>query len=283
MSSTPNTPGGTVQRPFSDLPKKDQTAKMNKKAKIEANWNQPLIDCIPAHIRPRIDRKRGAKVQLGQPGVEEAWWNWSVELLRAIEELSGLTANKLEFAQEILTLEVQQRQNNPCHPQRRVAELVRNDVQLILDGLRRHTVPAIPTEIMDMAGDDGDLELGEHMGEGAEVEEDDEGMGSQDGLNGFQVRHKPEHATQAQSLTLIPLQTGSDFYGSLNGHGKRMMFTPTPTGPVAKRRKLELQATVQELKAKAMRSRAQAARMEADALDLERQAAELRGQAGDII
>ncbi|KAK8222064.1 hypothetical protein M8818_000232 [Zalaria obscura] len=263
MSSTPNTPGGTVQRPFSDLPKKDQTAKMNKKAKIEANWNQPLIDCIPAHIRPRIDRKRGAKVQLGQPGVEEAWWNWSVELLRAIEELSGLTANKLEFAQEILTLEVQQRQNNPCHPQRRVAELVRNDVQLILDGLRRHTVPAIPTEIMDMAGDDGDLELGEHMGEGAEVEEDDEGMGSQDGLNGF--------------------QTGSDFYGSLNGHGKRMMFTPTPTGPVAKRRKLELQATVQELKAKAMRSRAQAARMEADALDLERQAAELRGQAGDII
>ena len=134
-------PGMPMRRQFLELHPKDQTIKLNRRARIESNWSCKVQDCLPLHLRPRVELKKGAKARVGDVGVsEEIWWNWSVELLRGLEELSTLTATKIEFAQELLHLEVTSRQQNPKHPQRRICEALLGDVQRVLDGMKRSNI-----------------------------------------------------------------------------------------------------------------------------------------------
>lgn len=90
-------------------------------------------------IRPRVELKKGAKVRVGDAqGAEEIWWNWSVEVLRGLEELSSMMSGKLKMAQELMMHEVQKRQQDPRHPQRRVAEFLLGDCQRVVDNVKRH-------------------------------------------------------------------------------------------------------------------------------------------------
>lgn len=126
-------------RPQEEQSQKDMNTKRNKKQKIEDNWDATIPDCIPERIRPRLEHSKGSKRKVGEEDTgEEAWWNWSVEFFRALEELSMLTAGNLQFASDLLICKVDERIASKSHPQRKIAELVRNDIQLTLDDLRRN-------------------------------------------------------------------------------------------------------------------------------------------------
>lgn len=125
-------------REFTDLHPEAQKIKLGRRIRIERNWGCDIQDCLPEEIRPRVEVMKGHKARVGEPGSEEeVWWNWSVELLRALEKWSELTSNKLTFAQEMLRLEVQQRQQNPESVQKKIAELLLGDVQRVVSHTRR--------------------------------------------------------------------------------------------------------------------------------------------------
>ncbi|KAH0411296.1 hypothetical protein KCU90_g18944, partial [Aureobasidium melanogenum] len=127
------------RRKFEELHPRDRNVKTNRKTRIEANWGCDVQDCIPKKIRPRVELKKGAKIRVGDLGsLEEIWWNWSVELLRGLEELSTMMAGKLQIAQELMIHEVQKRQVDSKNPQRRVAELLLGDIQRLVDNVKRH-------------------------------------------------------------------------------------------------------------------------------------------------
>jgi hypothetical protein len=128
-----------ARRRFEELHPRDRATKTNRKTRIETNWGISIQECIPVKIRPRVELKKGAKIRIGDiNGTEEIWWNWSVEVLRALEELSTMMAGRLSPAREIMMMEVSKRQQDPTNPQRRVAELLLGDLQRVVDSVRRH-------------------------------------------------------------------------------------------------------------------------------------------------
>lgn len=132
-----------TRRAFNDLHAKDQAVKQAKKMCIEQAWGVKIDDLLPYEIRPRVERRKGAKARMGDidPG-HEAWWNWSCELLRALDELSSLLPNELEYARELLQIEVEHRQANPKSPQRKILELLLGDAQRVVDETRRRLADA---------------------------------------------------------------------------------------------------------------------------------------------
>ncbi|KAI5204181.1 hypothetical protein E4T39_03726 [Aureobasidium subglaciale] len=134
-----SSPLPTMRRPtiFEELHPRDRKVKANRRDRIQANWGCDIGLVIPQAIRPRIELKKGAKVRVGDlVGDEEIWWNWSVEVLRSLEELSTMLAGNLPMAQELLITEVNKRQKDPTNPQRKVAELLLGDVQRIAERVK---------------------------------------------------------------------------------------------------------------------------------------------------
>lgn len=290
----PQLPGQPLRRQFNELHPKDQTIKLNRKARIESNWSCNVQNCIPMHIRPRMELKKGAKARVGDIGVsEEIWWNWSVELLRSLEELSTMTATKLDFAQEILHVEVEQRQQNKKHPQRKIAELLLGDVQRIIDGMRRSNCA------VDMVGQNGqnggsdaeemayDEEEGEYANEGEvddyreTVETNNHDDDDDDVDVGVAATNTPPHHVASSSA--------SRRFGAGPAHGGNTNTVRTPqssssardrSGRVVKVRHAPAYSNARalEIRARAVRLRAQANRLEAEAMELEVDAADLRSQ-----
>ncbi|GAB7356345.1 hypothetical protein MBLNU459_g7135t1 [Dothideomycetes sp. NU459] len=267
-----------IRRQFTELHPKDQTTKLNRKARIETNWGVLIQDCLPINIRPRVELKKGAKARVGDIGVaEEVWWNWSVELLRGLEELSTSTASKLGFAQELLTLEVSQRQQNPKHPQRKLAELLLGDVQRVCEGMRRNHREAIMGEAEDQ--DEGDEDDAMDCQEVQVLRK-----GSVEGREGSSASPCPSIDTpntrQAPAATMtannVPMSPGDNV-------ASPPVYTPTHRahhGPSHgnSHQALSWQIRATEMRARAVRLRANATRLEAEATDLEVDAGELRAQ-----
>ncbi|TIA61115.1 hypothetical protein D6C83_03142, partial [Aureobasidium pullulans] len=137
--SSPTMPGpASVRRKYEELHPRDRNVKQNRRRRIEKNWGCELQDAIPMRIRPRIELKKGAKIRIGDiSGNEEIWWNWSVEVLRSLEELSTMMAGRLTVARELMILEVQKRQEDGKNPQRKVAEILLGDLQRVVDNVKR--------------------------------------------------------------------------------------------------------------------------------------------------
>ncbi|THX26864.1 hypothetical protein D6D12_05922 [Aureobasidium pullulans] len=139
QGSSPTMPGpASVRRKYEELHPRDRNVKQNRRRRIEKNWGCELQDAIPMRIRPRVELKKGAKIRIGDiSGNEEIWWNWSVEVLRSLEELSTMMAGRLTVARELMILEVQKRQEDGKNPQRKVAEILLGDLQRVVDNVKR--------------------------------------------------------------------------------------------------------------------------------------------------
>ncbi|KAF4548338.1 Hypothetical protein D9617_29g007150 [Elsinoe fawcettii] len=162
-SSAANGDSGTKRREFSDLHPKDQQIKQTKKLCIEANWHTPIEHCLPARIVPRVEVKKGAKARVDDAEAEpEIWWNWSVELLKAIEELSIMTEGDVGYAKNLLTIEVEGRQQNPRSSQRKVLEVLLGDVQKVVDEQRKRLAAGYHQDVVSDAGHGAQLDRGQY-------------------------------------------------------------------------------------------------------------------------
>ncbi|KAK6005511.1 hypothetical protein QM012_007153 [Aureobasidium pullulans] len=289
---------GPCRRKFDELHPRDRNVKTNRRTRIEANWGCEVQDCIPKKIRPRVELKKGAKMRVGDIGsLEEIWWNWSVELLRGLEELSTMMAGKLEIAQELMIHEVQKRQVDSKNPQRRVAELLLGDIQRLVDNVKRHQA--------DEAAK-GNQEQDVNM---KTLEEDDFEPGpSIEGPEGKAQAQPPEYTEDGFSPDNMISPTPAPAYAhtgnpQVNGthpgahsdtrHGTHQTIgTPnmasfssfnTSTRPAGARMvkstkhlNESMQVSVTEMRARAARLRGQAMRLEAEALELETAAAMAR-------
>ncbi|PNS21996.1 hypothetical protein CAC42_594 [Sphaceloma murrayae] len=147
-----------VRREYEELHPKDQQLKQTKKLCIEKNWECPIERCLPAEIRPRIELRKGAKARVGDPDVaDEIWWNWSVEFLKALEEMSSMTEGQVNYAGQLLMIEVDLRQRNPRSSQRKIRELLLGDVQKVVDQERKKLAIGYHNDVMQDAGEGGPM------------------------------------------------------------------------------------------------------------------------------
>jgi hypothetical protein len=273
------TPPKPRRRAFEELHPRDRTVKTNRRTRIEANWGLSVQECIPMKIRPRVELKKGAKIRVGDiAGSEEIWWNWSVELLRGLEELSTMMAGKLGVAQELMIHEVQKRQIDGKNPQRRVAELLLGDIQRVVDNVKRHQADAAAngqvqqdtnmSNIQELDREPGPSVM-EHKGQAQEEESPDYGE------ERFSPNNMPSYAPEAVYIQEDARQV------NITPTRNAPSFINTPTRPAGvqmpqvstKQLNESLQVDAMEMRARAKRLRGQAMRLEAEAFDLESEAA----------
>ncbi|CAD0106883.1 unnamed protein product [Aureobasidium uvarum] len=266
-----------VRRKFEELHPRDRNVKTNRRTRIEANWGCSVQESIPMKIRPRVELKRGAKIRVGDAaGVEEIWWNWSVELLRGLEELSTMMSGKPTVAQELMVHEVQKRQGDGKNPQRRVAELLLGDIQRVVDNVKRHqageAAKGIQQQDIDMKTFQ---ELEREPGPGVKKQEE-------------QVQDEtPGYTDDGRSPGDMPSPTPASVYmhngtHQINGTSNMnpLNFFNNPHRPASthmpkttEQLNESLQVGAMEMRARAKRLRGQAMRLEAEAFDLESEAA----------
>ena len=278
-----------ARREFHDLHPKDQQIKQTKKLCIEKNWQCSIQECLPDEIRPRCEVKKGAKARVGDPDIiEEIWWNWSVELLKSLEELSAMTVGDFDFARELLVIEVEQRQQNPKSAQRKILELLLGDAQRVVDEQRKRAAARYEQDAM--GGDDGAagmtmaLEYGggyahnysrpalDHQADFF-VEANNHMATVEDAMSS-----SPPESTQYQP-SYAPMQPAgpqtqpTDRAGMASGQYMMQDQMPAHT-----RQSAVEHLKITELKARAFRLRAEAANFEAQAVQLEVKTRELRAQ-----
>ncbi|KAG9761297.1 hypothetical protein KCU73_g2451, partial [Aureobasidium melanogenum] len=265
------------RRKFEELHPRDRNVKTNRKTRIEANWGCEVQDCIPKKIRPRVELKKGAKIRVGDLGSsEEIWWNWSVELLRGLEELSTMMAGKLQVAQELMIHEVQKRQVDSKNPQRRVAELLLGDIQRLVDNVKRHQADEAAKGNQEQDVNMTTLEEHDH--------EPGPSVNEQEGQAQAQTPEDTEDSLSPSNMTSPTPASAQAHNGTHQTNGTSNIKSPssfdTPTRPAGARMvqstkhlNESLQVDVAEMRARVVRLRGQAMRLEAEALQLETVAA----------
>ena len=266
------------RRKFEELHPRDRNVKTNRKTRIEANWGCSVQDCIPMKIRPRVELKKGAKIRVGDiAGSEEIWWNWSVELLRGLEELSTLMAGKPEVAEALMMHEVQKRQSDGRNPQRKVAELLLGDIQRIVDNVKRHQAQAAEIGNDNQQQDPGMMALESEHKPGSSINK-------QEGEAQVGAPEYSENNFSPENMPSYPPGTAYNHEGTYQADNtpqmKALSLINNPARLAGVRmpqstRDLNagLQVDAMEMRARAHRLRSQAMRLEAEAFDLESEAA----------
>lgn len=97
---------------FLALPASDQRQKLRRRREIETTWQCDIRECIPAEIRPRQNfGGRGTnKAKIGEQVEAKEWWQWGMDFMTKVGKIAFMTAGKLSFSQDLMTLEVQDRQ-----------------------------------------------------------------------------------------------------------------------------------------------------------------------------
>jgi hypothetical protein len=270
-------PPEVKRRPFEELHPRDRNVKTNRKTRIEANWGCGIQECVPMKIRPRVELKKGAKIRVGDiAGNEEIWWNWSVELLRGLEELSTMMAGKLNVAQELMIHEVQKRQTDDKNPQRRVAELLLGDMQRLVDNVKRHQSLAAA---QGQTQQDIDMETFQELNrEPGPSTMEQEGQAQVEFPGYSEARFSPNDMPSQAPEAAYTHDSAQEVNNTPTM--KVPIFSNTPTRPTAVQMPQStqmlnegLQLDALEMRARAKRLRGQAMRLEAEALDLESEAA----------
>lgn len=295
------------RRPFEQVHPKDQQVKQTKKLCIEANWRCDILDAVPAEFRPKVEKKKGSKIRMGDPDAhDEHWWNWSVELLKTIEELSSMTTHDHDHAYNLLKVEVEARHMNPKSPQRRIREVLLGDVQRVLEEVRTRLAEANAQDTMH-----SDNVFGVNYQQQRLIDSQPALHPPQPALNPY-AQYQSEYAS-AKRLKAAP---STPTYSPITDPGSSAGLTLDATPSLAPRDTLALSSSDQsrpyggtaarpqilpattrastsysqedwradlgaaeKLKAKAKRLRAEAAKFEAEAAEMEAAARELREQA----
>lgn len=288
------------RRPFDEVHPKDQQIKQTKRLCIEANWRCDILDAVPAEFRPKVEKKKGSKVRVGDPDShDEHWWNWSVEFLKSIDELSSMTVHDHDHAYNLLKVEVEARHMNPKSPQRRILELLLGDVQRVLEEVRTRLAEANTQNSIhndSMFGVNHQQLLiepqqptlnpyAQYQSEYANAKRlkaapstpsyspiTDSGTSA-----GYTHDGTPSHA--ARDTRAFSSSDQSRAYGSTAARPQILPATTrAPTSYSREDWRADL-AAAENLRAKAKRLRAEAAKFEAEAAEMEAAARELREQA----
>lgn len=281
----PKATSTSIHRPFTALHPKDQQIKQTKKLCIEKNWKCPIDQCLTPAIRPRVEVKKGAKARVDdKPRPDEKWWNWSVELLKTIEELSVMTENDLEFARQILEIEVENRQNNPKSSQRKVLELLLGDAQKVVDEQRKRVAVRYATNGRTPTGNNIEAQYHATMfphtpGAFAPTVPSMQ-TGSYHASNGvpaLSASSQNQHRPQADRL-LTNEPNGWSSSPQQDTGTKRLRGADDVGFPELREHldHTEARAYAIRLRAKAIRLEADMAKMEAESAELEAEARELR-------
>lgn len=277
-SNYPDLPSvrGFSRRQYGELHAKDQAVKTSKKLQIEANWGVDVQECLPEDIRPKCEIKKGSKARVGDAViVDEVWWNWSVELLKCIEELSSMTVNDIEYARTLLTIEVNHRHENPKSAQRKIAELLLGDAQRVVDDTRKkannraNQITYSDNDQIDEMDYSSDPYPVARTGGGTQANdmEDEEYEGyeqfANEGAGDYDFSPNPDNGANAADAGRRRASQPQQ-----NPHGFEALGNTYQS--------LGDQLKTTELKARAARLRAEAARVEAQATQLEMLAMELR-------
>jgi len=265
----------TGRRQYDELHPKDQQTKQTKKLCMELNWQCSIQECIPEAIRPRVETKKGAKARVGDPPTAiEDWWNWSVELLKGLEELSAMTVGDLEYARELLLIEVQQRQSNPKSTQRKILELLLGDVQRVVDEQRKRVQAGYNASMMNTEEGAMDMNYGGMdnvtynnpvRGQITYIEEQANDFNGNNFDEDRAIRQPTVEDEYPPTSPIMPTGNIQAFSGGV-----------ADTTAVPMMNKTADRLKIAELKARAARSRAEALRFDAEAIEWEVKAQQLR-------
>jgi hypothetical protein len=192
-----------------------------------------------------------------------------------------MTKGKLAFAQELMTLEVRQRQEDMMNPVKYFAEILKSDLERINKDLRDN-MPVEPVSDDGSSGEDeydheneqDDRRDEEHDQQGEKVEQErmqiDQGQTMEtDGGNHIQQ----ENIAETDGLVDVKREDASDDADGRSGAEARARETVsrTPTRAVVTKSKanLQKQAKILRLRADAMRPKQEAAKRMAEAYELE--------------
>ncbi|KAK3718757.1 hypothetical protein LTR37_004976, partial [Vermiconidia calcicola] len=248
-----------------EISAKDERTKMGKRQSIERYWRCPLQEALPAQIRPRLAQLRGPKPRIGSTVPEAPWMKWSVKLLTELERLSSITSGKLVFAQELMTLEVKQRQQDWLNRYKDALELDNDDDD-------------------DDDGDDDDDDDDDDDGAEAEDENECRERDGNDGLekpridddegkNEAKIKDEPadddvEMIEDLPNARAVRVQQESKDEHTVAAVQYHSHSQPLGTGTVSKDI-LKARARIATLRADAMRLKQEAARRKAEAYELE--------------
>lgn len=272
---------GFSRRQYGELHPKDQAVKTSKRLQIESNWGVDIQECLPPAIRPKCELKKGSKARVGDAIlVDEVWWNWSVELLKCVEELSSMTVNDIEYARTLLSIEVGARQENPKSTQRKIAELLLGDAQRVVDDTRRkaNTRAATQGPNHGVYQDNNQVDAMEYQSDPYSTFRNGNN-GQMEHVNGGQDYEDEQYTGQGSG-------NGNGDYGFSPDNGSGGYPFSPPNGRAMPEHSYETmrdnpmslsdQLKMTELKARVARLKAEAARVEAQATQLELMARELR-------
>ena len=270
---------------------KDQADKLRKGRIIRSNWGCDVQSAIPSAIRPRASSANARKASIGMIVPEASFKDWSYDVINEIQKLSSMTIGKLTFAQELMLLEVQKRQQDDMNKMRDVAELLCSDLKRIVEDLRqsyRSRTSQNRMKVNDSEDDEDEDSDEDDEGDGQEANDmlDDKGEGDledevQDGQSEQidQSHNKDEQRaiTDLSSMVKIKKEPTNGIFRTSTA---RPDGTQSPTRQTVKRSAnhkaalhLKHRAKVLRLRADAMRLKQEAAKRKAEAYELEAQMA----------
>lgn len=253
---------------------------------IELNWGCCVQDSVPADIRPRGNSiKRKATLSDGASLPELPWQRWSLDLLTQLEKLSSFTKGKLVFAQELMTLEVRQRQDDIMNTRKSFAEILRSDLERINKDFRENK-SVEPIEEDDNSDEDDDEDENEYDAPQVEEDNQEDGKGDQQddkmeldhgdivGDEGCVANNMPQETMAEKSNHIeIKRERASEDADVATGTQDRareiVSKTPNPGMVTKSRANLQKQAKILRLRADAMRLKQEAAKRKAEAYELE--------------
>ena len=265
---------------------KNKQYKERKGHLVELNWGCRVQESIPADIRPRGGSvRRKATVADGTLLPELPWQDWSLDLLTQLEKLSSATQGKMAFAQELMILEVRQRQDDVMNRLKSSAEILRSDLERINKDLRQQNSVG-PVEDDDISSedeggdeneqDDQEAEENDHQAEDDgqdERMEVDQGEIVEDGGGGETNDIREETSAETNNLIDVKREDASDDADTVNGAAHRARETgsklPTRAMVTKSRASLQKHAKILRLRADAMRLKQEAAKRMAEAYELE--------------
>ena len=214
---------------------------------IETHWRCNIQASIPAHIKPRAGVYKSSKAKVGTNAPAAPPSEWSLEILTELERLASMTVGKLVLAQELMTLEVQQRQQDWTNSQKDVAEILRSDLK------------KINTDLTERALQNGNAD---------DFDDDDDDKSDEDEVLGVDGDTKQEADVEPMNVKIKHEHSDADVDMVTDD---QVETKPVITEDIDSRSKsnLKTRAKIATLRADAMRLKQEAARREAEAYELE--------------
>ncbi|CZT15369.1 uncharacterized protein RCC_01232 [Ramularia collo-cygni] len=232
----------------------DQKSKLKRRREIESRWNCDIRDCMPLEIRPRVAAmgRGAAKAKIRENVPVKPWWQCSVRFLTKLGKIAEMTVDDLDYAQDLMTLEVEERQRR-MGASSSVAEIVLQDLDCIIKALPKTHQTGNQKTPSIYSDDDSDLQQTEETQEIAP-----QAHQSIEGEDGGEASLAVETEVGEQNIDKI----------SSTPHKRQKLAQPA-----------SLLSKIAALRGKAMRREHESYKLQAEAAMLNSEAAKLEAEA----